>query len=78
MQPPIRGSEMVAGDAGSLVAYMLLGSGDAPGLWANAMPAYDSLSDDELAALLTYVRARFGNAGPIAPGLVAEIRSQLF
>ncbi|MFN3231747.1 MAG: c-type cytochrome [Alphaproteobacteria bacterium] len=78
MQPPISGSEIVTGYPDTLVAYTMLGSGDAPGDWANAMPGYDFLSNADLAALLTYVRVQFGEGGAITPAAVADVRSQLF
>jgi mono/diheme cytochrome c family protein len=32
--------------------------------YKGAMPAWNSLSDDELAAVLTYIRSDWGNAAP--------------
>jgi mono/diheme cytochrome c family protein len=43
------------------------------------MPAYDwKLSDDEIAAVATYVRNSWGNAAPsISPADVASLRKDL-
>jgi mono/diheme cytochrome c family protein len=39
------------------------------------MPPLQALSDDEIAAVLTYVRREWNNVGtPVDPGEVAEIR----
>ncbi len=78
MQPPIKGSEIVIGNADTLVAYTFLGSGEDPGNWANAMPGFQQLSDADLAALLTYVRESFGTGGVVTEQSVAEIRQQFF
>jgi len=78
--PPLAGSEIVGGDAGRLIRLVLHGlrgdvevqgevfNGDMPG-WG------PSLSNAQVASVLTYVRASWGNkAPPIAPARVAEIR----
>ena len=67
--PPLAGSEFVLGDAERAVRIVLRGlSGPVTvnGLpFNNAMPAWaDQLSDAEIAAVLTYVRASWGNAAP--------------
>jgi len=42
----------------------------------NVMPPFTQLDDATLAALLTYVRTRFGdNAGPVTPEQVAAARA---
>lgn len=82
MNPPLAGSALVAAEADTLILYTLLGN-DADGYsgWSNVMPAYidEPLSDEELAAVLTYTRARFANlADPeVTPEAVATLRATL-
>lgn len=80
-QPPIAGSPILAGDPETLAGYVLLGAEPAPGSpWANVMPAYadEPLSDDELAALLTYSRAAFAETHePVSAADVAVARDAL-
>lgn len=77
--PPLRRTDWVAGDKGRLVRLVLNGiqgemevQGD---VYTGIMPKHSFLSDDQLAAVLTYVRSNFGNeAGAITPEEVAAIR----
>jgi mono/diheme cytochrome c family protein len=64
--PPLAGSEWVTEDAALLIRIALHGltgpisvSGTA---FSGAMPPWKQLSDEELAAVLTYVRESWGNA----------------
>jgi thiosulfate dehydrogenase len=42
------------------------------------MPAYDRLSDTELAEILTFVRGKWGNQGaPVTPAQIATVRKEL-
>jgi mono/diheme cytochrome c family protein len=79
--PPLAGSEIVAGEEQRLIRIVLHGlrgdvevqgevfSGDMPG-WG------PSLSNAQIASVLTYVRGAWGNtAAPIAAARVAEIRN---
>ncbi len=62
MQPSLLTSEMVKGDPQDLAFFILTGTaeGDGTGDYDNAMPSFPMLSDEEVAALLTYVRRAFG------------------
>lgn len=87
LQPPLGppeamdGPSLVVGPVAPLVEFLLLGSaarGQAAGAWGNDMPGFEYLSDDELAAVATYIRSNFGNdAGPVAPADVADGRRHL-
>ena len=88
--PPLAGSEWVTGSEERLVRIALHGlqgpikvkGVDFPG--TVPMPPTGrvtgsgfNLSDDRIAAVLTYIRQEWGNqAGPIAPGKVAEIHAK--
>jgi mono/diheme cytochrome c family protein len=81
LQPPLVGSAVVAGDPARLVRMILKGPAsvlpkDRPPYPAQ-MPAFASLSDQEIAGVLTYVRRQFGKgAGPISPVQVAAQRKK--
>jgi mono/diheme cytochrome c family protein len=66
--PPVAASEWVIGDEKILTNILLHGvNGEmlVKGItYKGAMPAWKSLSDDELAAVLTYIRSDWGNAAP--------------
>jgi mono/diheme cytochrome c family protein len=67
--PPLAGSEWVSGDAGEVAAILLLGiegTITVKGATFNGMmPAFGhQLSDAEIAAVASYVRASFGNTSP--------------
>ena len=79
LQPALQGSSKVSGDPATLVRWVLHGSEAerAPGgrRYQNVMPAFDHLGDDDIAAIVTYVRQTFGNgASPASRSLVAEAR----
>ena len=64
MQPPLKGSARVLGDQDVLIDFVLWGTAGREGWYSeyqNAMPSFAQLSDDELAAVLSYVRSSFGN-----------------
>jgi len=77
--PPLAGSEWVQGRADVLVALVLHGL-EGPitvrgQSYNQVMPAWAHLTDDQVAAVLTFVRASFGNSAPaVAPELVAAVR----
>jgi mono/diheme cytochrome c family protein len=83
--PPLAGSEWVKSDTkhgeNHLVLIMLNGH-QGPmsvmgGSYNNAMPQWKQLTDDQIAAILTYIRSDWGNhASPIEPSFVAGIRSE--
>ena len=76
--PPIAASEWVLGDEKILTNILLHGVNGEMIVKGNkyngAMPAWKSLSDDELAAVLTYIRSDWGNAAP--PIKADTIKSQ--
>ena len=79
MQPALVGSAVVKGDATQIIRVVLTGPAavlpaDRP-KYANVMPAFSVLSDEQIAAVLTYVRQNFGaGASPITPAQVAAQR----
>jgi mono/diheme cytochrome c family protein len=79
VQPPLAGTPVPRGDPGELLGWVMFGARPAAlprGQYSGAMPQFAYLSDDELAALLSYVRSSFGNqAGPITPAMVAAARA---
>jgi mono/diheme cytochrome c family protein len=45
--------------------------------WPNEMPTFEDLPDEEIAAVLTYVRGSFGNkAGPVTAAQVKAARAK--
>jgi len=78
--PPLAGSEWVMGADKILVLIPLHGI-NGPlqvkgAAYAGAMPAFDALADEEIAAVLTYVRSQWGNAAPaVGPATVAAGRA---
>ncbi|WAC72710.1 cytochrome c [Roseateles sp. SL47] len=80
--PPLAASEWVNGNAttvSSIVLYGVSGPLTVAGKDFNgAMPAFkDQLTDDQLAALLTYVRTQWGNASPaVSAAEVEQAREQ--
>lgn len=83
--PPLVGSEWVNSDGkhgdNHLVMLMLNGlQGPMQVMGAsynNAMPQWKQLSDDQIAAILTYIRSDWGNKGDaIDPAFVATIRKE--
>jgi mono/diheme cytochrome c family protein len=78
--PPLRGTEWILGDEGRLIRLLLHGmcgpievDGET---YDNVMTPHGFLSDEQIAAVLTYVRSHFGNeAGPISPAQVTAVRA---
>jgi mono/diheme cytochrome c family protein len=70
MQPPLAGNAAVEGDVGYLVKVTVLGMGDDRGAlepsgdYRQQMQGFPDLSDDEIAAILTYIRKSWGNEAP--------------
>ena len=64
MQPAIAGGAWVSGDARALALFVMTGGFDSAqrkdSAAHNVMPAFAHLSDQELAAILTYIRQKFG------------------
>lgn len=78
--PPLTQTKWVAGDKATLISVILNGmqgpitvKGEE---YNNAMPAHGFLSDEEIGAVLTYVRQSFGNDyDEITTEDVAEVRA---
>ena len=66
--PPLAGAEWVIGDEKVLVNVLLHGINGEIEVKGNkyngAMPAFNDLGDDELAAVLSYIRSDWGNKAP--------------
>jgi len=80
--PALKGAPVVSGDQDTLIKLILLGPEKV--LPANSpkfpapMPPVPKMSDAKIAALLTYIRATFGNgAAPVTEDEVAKVRASL-
>jgi len=66
--PALAGDPFVQGDAAKVLTTVLNGRGGMPTFKAE-------LSNDEIAAILTFVRSAWGNqGGPVTPAMVAAAR----
>ncbi len=79
--PPLDGSEWVRERPAAMTAIVLHGLEgpvEVQGQSYNqVMPKWSHLTDEQLAAVLTFVRGSWGNqSGPIEPGFVAAARAQ--
>ncbi|MGV3504025.1 MAG: PQQ-dependent sugar dehydrogenase [Adhaeribacter sp.] len=75
--PSLSGSELVSGDIPDLIQTVLQGSSAIrkPRRYEQQMPAFHFLADQQVAALLTYIRSGFGtSAGPVTAAQVAQVR----
>lgn len=80
LQPPLAASEVVLGDPGRLVHWIVGGSAAKEGQseYSNFMPPFSMLSDEDVAAVVTYIRTSFGNqATPLEPAQVTTLREEL-
>jgi mono/diheme cytochrome c family protein len=82
MQPPISGGTWVTGDARALASFVITGGfGSAErkdSAVDNVMPEFRQLSDEDLAEILSYIRARFGaGASAVTAAEVAEARASV-
>lgn len=80
--PPLAGSEWVNGPVENLIRIQLRGIQGpltVKGVEYNqVMPANATMSDEDIAAVLTYVRSNFGNtSGPVTPEEVKALRSEV-
>jgi mono/diheme cytochrome c family protein len=78
--PPLTGSAWASGDKGRLIRAVLTGIQgpiDIAGQrYDEVMPGHAFLEDEDVAALLTYVRSAFGNAAePVHEAEVRLVRS---
>ena len=76
--PPLAGAEWVLGDERILISLLLHGvQGEIivkGNTYNGVMPAFGNRSDDEVAAVLTYIRAEWGNQA--APVTAAAVQAQ--
>ena len=79
VQPPLAGTPVAIGDAAQLLAWVMFGRRPAAlpkGAYSGLMPQFGYLADEELAALLSYVRSNWGNAAaPVTAAMVARARA---
>ena len=80
--PPLTKSEYVSGSAERFAAMILKGNAGPMTidgkLYNNIMPPQEAmLTDDKVAAIMTFTRSSFGNqAPPVSPALVAATRKK--
>jgi len=81
MNPPLVNSPYVMGHPKSLIELVLRGSeffGDTKRSYNNQMASFRSLSDGDIANLLTFIRNNFGKTGDeVSPEDVKSVRSTL-
>jgi len=82
MQPAIAGGTWVKGDPKALATFVMTGGFDSAerkdSAMGNVMPPFRQLSDDDLAAILTYIRAKFGGgASAVSAAEVSAARASL-
>lgn len=80
--PPLREAPAVTGAKEALVTTVLTGNANAAGddgsEYTETMPAFQFLSDEEIARILTYIRSHLGNnASKISQSEVKEIREKV-
>ncbi len=80
LAPPLLDSDWVLGPADRPIRILLHGLGGAIAVdgatWRLEMPPLPQLSDEEVAAVLTYIRREWEhNAAPVAPAEVAKVRA---
>lgn len=80
MNPPLIKTSYVLGDKTRLIKVVLNGFSESVDIdgesYSNVMPSHDFLKDQEIAAVLTYVRKNFTNkAGPITTVQVKAVRT---
>jgi len=79
MQPAIIGSSWVKGDSRALALFVMSGGFDSASRKesdvGNVMPPFRQLADEELAAILTFIRQKFGDgASAVSAAEVAAAR----
>ncbi|QEC75181.1 c-type cytochrome [Mucilaginibacter ginsenosidivorax] len=80
MNPPLIKTSYVLGDKNRLIKVVLNGFSENVDIdgesYSNVMPAHDFLKDQEIAAVLTYIRKNFTNkAGAITAVQVKTVRA---
>ncbi|MFN4006029.1 MAG: c-type cytochrome [Chitinophagaceae bacterium] len=80
LAPPLAGSKVLLGKPNIPIQIVLKGSAaqwQREDTYANPMAAHNFLKDDEIAAILTFVRSNFGNkATPVTAATVAAERKR--
>jgi mono/diheme cytochrome c family protein len=82
MQPAIKGGTWVTGDSRALALFVMSGGFDSAARKdsdvGNVMPAFRQLPDEDLAQILSFIRAKFGQgASPVTAAEVAQARASL-
>ena len=82
MNPPLIKTSYVLGDKSKLIKVLLLGLNEEVEIdgeyYSNPMPSQAALKDDEIAAVLTFVRNSFGNkAAAVTPAEVKKVRATI-
>jgi mono/diheme cytochrome c family protein len=82
MQPAIAGGSWVKGDARALALFVMSGGFDSASRKdsdvGNVMPPFRQLADADIAAILTFIRQKFGDgSAPVSAADVAEARTSL-
>jgi mono/diheme cytochrome c family protein/glucose/arabinose dehydrogenase len=72
LAPPLAGSPRVTGPADALIDIVLRGRDEDPAF--PSMPPLAALPDDQLAAILTFVRQAWGNAAPPVSAEAVRVR----
>ena len=79
LNPPLKDTKYVLGEKNQLISIVLNGSNEGlvvkGSTFANAMPPFASLSNEDIANVTSYIRNSFGNkAEPITPEEVETVR----
>ena len=78
--PPLADSEWVLGDDKRLINILLHGVNGVMVVkgveYKGAMPAWKSMSDEELAAVMTYIRTDWGNQAPAITALAVKTQRE--
>ncbi len=78
MQPPLVNDAVVMGAPEPLIRRLLQGAATIPpGIrqqYGNVMPAFDALTDEQIADVLTYIRRIYGYGAP--PVTAAQVKAQ--
>ncbi len=82
MTPPLFGTDYTTGDKKRLISIVLNGLNEPIEVqdenYFSPMASFSYLTDKEIASILTYVRAHFGNkAGPVTDKEVTAVRKAL-
>lgn len=82
MNPPLIKTSYVTGDKKKLIKWVLQGSVEHADIdgesYSNNMPAQNYLTDQQIADVLTYIRASFGNkASAVLPAEVKTVRASI-